>query len=130
MNDLSPTLPPELQSVVDEEEALLQRTLTALKAAQRRAGAGLAVPRMAAELGALKEEAATAHAADLPHLFNQMDLVRAVVERAGTRAVADLQSPYFAHLRVAGPAGVRDYLFGRESFTDEAAGVRIVDWRT
>lgn len=130
MNEPSATLPPELQRIVEEEEALLQRTLAALKAAQRRASSGLAVPRMAAELGALKEEAATAHAADLPHLFNQLDLVRAVVDRAGTRAVADLQSPYFAHLRVAGPAGVRDYLFGRESFTDEAAGVRIVDWRT
>jgi DNA helicase II / ATP-dependent DNA helicase PcrA len=130
VNDLSPTLPAELQRIVDEEEALLQKTLTALKAAQRRAGPGLVVPRMAAELGALKEEAATAHAADLPHLFNQMDLVRAVVDRAGTRAVADLQSPYFAHLQIAGSAGVRDYLFGRESFSDEAAGVRIVDWRT
>jgi DNA helicase II / ATP-dependent DNA helicase PcrA len=130
VNEPSATLPPELQRIVDEEEALLRRTLAALKAAQRRAGPGLAVPRMAAELGALKEEAATAHAADLPHLFNQMDLVRAVVDRAGARAVADLQSPYFAHLRVSGPAGERDYLFGRESFTDEAAGVRIVDWRT
>jgi DNA helicase IV len=123
-------LPPELQRVVDEEEALLRRTVDALKAAQRRARAALAVPRMADELGQLKEEAATAHAADLPHLFNQMDLISAVVDRAGSRAFANLQSPYFAHLRVDGPVGVRDYLLGRDSFTDAAADVRIIDWRT
>lgn len=88
------------------------------------------MPGLAEELSALKEEAATANVADLPHLFHQMDLVSAVVDRSGSRAFTNLQSPYFAHLRVDGPAGVRDYLLGRESFTDAAADVRIIDWRT
>jgi DNA helicase IV len=127
VNDPTLPLPAELQRLVDEEEALLRRTLAALKAAQRRAAT---VPRLAEELGLLKEEAATAHAADLPHLFNQMDLVSAVVDRSGARAFSNHESPYFAHLRVDGPAGVRDYLLGRESFTDAAADVRIIDWRT
>ncbi|MBL8950296.1 MAG: ATP-binding domain-containing protein [Myxococcaceae bacterium] len=124
------TLAPELQRLVDEEEALLKRTLAALESARRRARQGPAVPLLAEELGLLKEEAATANPADLPHLFNQMDLVSAVVDRAGTRTFANPQSPYFAHLQVNGPAGVRDYLLGRDTFTDAAADVRIIDWRT
>ncbi len=124
-----PALPPELQRVVDEEEALLARTLEALKATRRRLRGGQAVPGLAEELGLLKEEAATAHAADLPHLFNQMDLVSAVVDRSGAEALIDQQSPYFAHLRTDGPAGPRDFLLGRASFTSAAADVRIIDWR-
>jgi DNA helicase IV len=127
---LNDPLPAELQRVVDEEEALLQRTLAALTSAASRARRALAVPRLADELSALKEEAATANVADLPHLFNQMDLISPVVDRVGARAFANLQSPYFAHLRVDGPVGVRDYLLGRESFTDPTADVRIIDWRT
>lgn len=123
MND---SLSPELQRVVDEEEELLRRTLAALKSARRRVSAGL----LAEELGALKEEAATANPADLPHLFNQLDLVSAVVDRASTQTFTNLQSPYFAHLKVNGPAGVRDYLLGRQTFSDAAADVRIIDWRT
>ncbi len=123
-------LSPELQRLVDEEEALLKRTLAALESARQRARTALSVPLLAEELAALKEEAATANPADLPHLFNQMDLLRPVVDRAGARALVNGASPYFAHLRVNGPAGVRDYLLGRETFTDAAADVRIIDWRT
>ncbi len=131
VKDTSRSLPSDLQRLVDEEEALLARTLAALEVARRKARAGqLAVPQLEEELGALKEEAAKANVADLPHLFNQMDLVSAVVDRAGARTLANPHSPYFAHLRVDGPAGVRDYLLGRDTFTDAAADVRIIDWRT
>jgi hypothetical protein len=41
----------------------------------------------------------------------------------------DVGAPYFAHLRVEGPAGIRDYLLGRTSFADASADVRIIDWR-
>ncbi len=67
--------------------------------------------------------------ADLPHLFYQMDQTRALLERQQVGRLPELSAPYFAHLRVEGPAGVRDYLLGRTSFTDVSADVRIIDWR-
>ncbi|MGQ0504903.1 MAG: ATP-binding domain-containing protein [Myxococcaceae bacterium] len=129
MNDSFPPLSTELQQLVDEEESLLARTLAALLATRRRARGGQAVPGLAEELGALKEEAATAHAADLPHLFNQMDLVSAVVDRSGADTIIDAQAPYFAHLKLDGAAGPRDFLLGRGTFTHAASNIRIIDWR-
>ena len=122
-------LPPELQRLVDEEEALLQRTLAALASARRRARGSLAVPHLAEELGALKEEAATANAADLPHLFNQMDLVSAVVDRAGTARLANPHSPYFAHLRPMAPRGCATTCSAAPASPTRPPDVRIIDWR-
>ncbi|HET9450069.1 MAG TPA: ATP-binding domain-containing protein [Aggregicoccus sp.] len=120
----------EAQRIVLEEETLLARTLAALAAARRRARGAQAVPGLAEELSALREEATTASAADLPHLFFQLDMARAVVERAGADALPDAVAPYFAHLRLQTAAGSRDFLLGRGSFTDAAADIRIIDWRT
>src|SRR5215218_8875450 len=120
----------EAQRIVVEEETLLARTLAALAVARRRARGAQAVPGLAEELSALREEATTASAADLPHLFFQLDMARAVVERAGADALPDAVAPYFAHLRLRTAAGLRDFLLGRGSFTDAGADIRIIDWRT
>src|SRR5688500_14910805 len=107
----------ELQSIIAEEEALLARTLAVLAQARRRAQEQGSVPGLQQELEALREDAATAHEADLPHLFHQMDMVRAHIERTRGDSLTEGGAPYFAHLQTEDGAGQkRDYLLGRGSF--------------
>jgi DNA helicase-2/ATP-dependent DNA helicase PcrA len=114
------------QAIVDEEEALLARVREAL--ASRRA-ALRADENLVARLRDLREEALESTAKDLPTLFQEMGVVRAVMERARPDALPDPAAPYFAHLRVREGGEVRDYCLGRHTFVDRAAGVRVVDWR-
>jgi DNA helicase IV len=112
--------------LVEEEEALLQAVQRAL--AVRRAslrGEGDLVGR----LRELREEALESTAKDLPTVFQEMGLVRAVMERARPDALPDPAVPYFAHLRIREGEEERDYCLGRHTFVDRAAGVRLVDWR-
>ena len=67
---------------------------------------------------------------DLPTVFQEMGLVRAVLERAraGRRSRtrrALLRPP----ARPGGRRRSRDYCLGRHTFVDREAGVRVVDWR-
>ncbi|HEY6099954.1 MAG TPA: AAA family ATPase, partial [Anaeromyxobacter sp.] len=68
-------------------------------------------------------------AKDLPTVFQEMGVVRAVMERQRPDALPDAAAPYFAHLRVREGDEVRDYCLGRHTFVDREAGVRVVDWR-
>ena len=120
----------EATRIIEEEEALLQRTLASLAAARRRLRGAQAVPGLAEELSALREEAVSASTADLPHLFFQLDMARAVVERTGAESLPDSGAPYFAHLRLHTESGSRDFLLGRGSYTDAASDIRVIDWRT
>jgi hypothetical protein len=121
-------LAPEERAIVDEEEALLARVQDVL--VQRRAALGLRVEGdLAGRLRDLREEALESTAKDLPTVFQEMGLVRAVMERARAGALPDPVAPYFAHLRVREGSAVRDYCLGRATFVDRDAGVRIVDWR-
>ncbi len=110
-----------------EEEALLAAVHGALTARRRAAddGAGLA-----ARLKELRDEALEATQKDLPTVFQEMGVVRAVLERSRGGAVPDRAAPYFAHLRLKEGTVVRDYCLGRATFFDREAGVRVVDWRT
>jgi DNA helicase II / ATP-dependent DNA helicase PcrA len=119
-------LTPEERAVVAEEEALLAAVGAALgarRAALRREG------DLVTRLRDLREEALESTAKDLPTVFQEMGLVRAVMERARPEALPDPAAPYFAHLRVREGDAVRDYCLGRHTFVDREAGVRIVDWR-
>jgi len=122
------TLTAEEQAIITEEEALLARVHSALASAQKRAR-GSDAQHLLAHLQDLRDEASTAAVADLPHLIHQMDQTRALLERKEKAPLPDALAPYFAHLRLRGPEGARDYLFGRTSFADTAAGVRVIDWR-
>jgi DNA helicase IV len=114
---------------VEEEQALLARVQAALAAVRATRDDG---EELAGRLKELREEALEATSKDLPTVFQEMGLVRAVLERGRTGPLPDPRAPYFAHLRVRsgpGPEGVRDYCLGRATFVDREAGVRVVDWR-
>lgn len=130
MSALGEELSASERAIIAEEEAVLGRVLGSLEAARLRGDSRKQETQgLVAQLQVLRDEAATAPVADLPHLFYQMDQTRALLERQQGARLPDLYAPYFAHLRVEGPAGVRDYLLGRTSFTDVSADVRIIDWR-
>ena len=130
MRDLDEALSPTERAIIAEEEAVLGRVLGSLEAARLRGDSRKQETQgLVAQLQVLRDDAATAPVADLPHLFHQMDQTRALLERQQVGRLPELSAPYFAHLRVDGTAGVRDYLLGRTSFTDVSADVRIIDWR-
>jgi len=119
-------LPAEERRLVVEEEALLltvQRALAARRAAAR--GEGDLVGR----LRDLRDEALESTSKDLPTVFQEMGLVRAVLERSRPDALPDPAAPYFAHLRIREGDEERDYCLGRHTFVDRDEGVRVVDWR-
>ncbi|ACG72110.1 superfamily I DNA and RNA helicase-like protein [Anaeromyxobacter sp. K] len=120
------TLTAAARAIVAEEEALLatvQRALAARLAPAR--GEGDLVGR----LRDLRDEALEATPKDLPTVFQEMGLLRAVMERVRPDQLPDPAAPYFAHLRVHEGGERRDYFLGRHTFVDRPAGVRVVDWR-
>jgi len=118
-------LSPAERAIVAEEEALLARVRMALAARRSGHGEGDLVGR----LRDLRDEALESTSKDLPTIFQEMGLVRAVMERARPDALPDPGAPYFAHLRVREGEEERDYCLGRHTFVDRDAGVRVVDWR-
>ena len=123
----SPALTPKERILVEEEEELLRRVLAALRA--RRPAPRRGDPDLLGRLSELREQAVESTAKDLPTVFQEMGLVRAMIERPRLDPLPDPGAPYFAHLRVRERDAVRDYCLGRATFVDLAAGVRIVDWR-
>jgi DNA helicase-2/ATP-dependent DNA helicase PcrA len=114
------------RAVVAEEESLLAAVRGALLA---RRATGRVDEKLLARLHDLREEALESTAKDLPTVFQEMGVVRAVMERRRPDALPDPAAPYFAHLRVREGDEVRDYFLGRHTFVDRKAGVRVVDWR-
>jgi hypothetical protein len=119
-------LSPSDRALVLEEEALLGRVQAALAAyvATRHDG-----EELAGRLKELREEALEATAKDLPTVFQEMGLVRAVMERGRVGPLPDPRAPYFAHLTVRSGGERRDYCLGRATFVDRGADVRVVDWK-
>jgi DNA helicase IV len=123
------SLPEHARAIIAEEEALLSRVHATLDAARTKAARGPDTQGLVAQLQVLRDDVATASVADLPHLFAQMSQARSLMERQESARLPDAQAPYFAHLRLEGSSGPRDYLLGRTTFADVGAGVRIIDWR-
>ncbi|HSP77352.1 MAG TPA: DNA helicase, partial [Myxococcaceae bacterium] len=112
MSDSEGELSEQARAIIAEEEALLGRVQGALEAARQRARGEQDTQGLIAQLQVLRDEAASAHVADLPHLLHQMSQARALLERQETARLPEAGTPYFAHLRLRGPAGPRDYLLG------------------
>lgn len=121
-------LSPQALAIVEEEEALLARVQAALreKQPQRQRNEQELLDR----LKDLREQATTAHSFDLPTIFQEMNMVRAMLEHPQETTLPDWRSPYFAHLRLAEDDGkTKDYCLGRCSFIASRRDVRVVDWR-
>jgi DNA helicase-2/ATP-dependent DNA helicase PcrA len=130
MSTSQQALSAQAQAVIEEEETLLGRVLSALQSARARAGTGQDWSGLRARLTELRDEASTAVESDLPALFQQMDNTRTLLERDATANLPDSHTPYFAHLRLKRHEGTTfEYLLGRTTFTASEAGVRIIDWR-
>ena len=108
-----------------EEEALLALVQASVRGHHRGHGDG----DLEGRLRELRDEALESTAKDLPTVFQEMGVVRAVLERSRPGALPDPAAPYFAHLRVAEGGEVRDFCLGRQTFVDREAGVRVIDWR-
>ncbi len=125
LQDAATELTAEECAVVAEEESLLASVRSALAHRARARGDADLVGR----LRDLRDEALESSAKDLPTVFQEMGLLRAVMERARPDALPDLEAPYFAHLRVREGSETRDYCLGRHTFVDRESDVRVVDWR-
>lgn len=128
----------DVSAVVADEEAWLSRALEAIRRdASKRAAADdsrRARGRLAGAdperdvVRALRDEAATAQADDMPQLLHEL-AVRQRNAHVPAAAVVDSEAPYFGHLRVREGEAIKDYLLGAATLIDPAANVRIVDWR-
>jgi hypothetical protein len=79
----------------------------------------------------LRDQISEARAEDLPPLIEQMTRLAALRSRlGGSRSLPiDLQSPYFAHIRLRSRGKRRDVMIGKRGFIDRTSNVQIVDWR-
>ena len=124
------SLSSEDRAIVEEEQALLARARASLEQEKARAPREPASEMRSIEaLRALRDEAASARAEDLPPLLLEMSIRQQLLERGGREPLPNVLSPYVAHLRVREEDLVKDYLLGRASFLDPSSGIRIVDWR-
>jgi len=83
------------------------------------------------DLLSLRDQIAEAKPEDLAPLVEQMTRVAALRGRlGGSRSLpADINSPYFAHMRLKVDGKARDVLVGKRGFIDRSSNVQIVDWR-
>ena len=84
-----------------------------------------------ADLISLRDQIGEARPEDLPPLIEQMTRLASLRSRLGTgrQLPVDLQSPYFAHMRLKESGKVRDVMVGKRGFIDRGSNVQIVDWR-
>lgn len=121
-------LSPVEKQALEEEQALLERTLAALEAARARRPRRASGPS-AEELRQLREEAVEASEEDSPALLHELTVRQQLRHRPAAAPLPDPRTPYLAHLRLSEGSRTRDYLLGHASFIDAEAGVWIVDWR-
>lgn len=119
--------PEELPATVRDEEKVLDRVLTSLRARIRKHEKR----DYDTELIALRDQLAEARLEDAPPLIAQMERLQAVAARRQEvpDVTIDARSPYFAHLRLREEGRIRDVCLGRGTYLDSEHGVRVVDWR-
>ena len=128
-----PELSAEERAVLEDESRLLervQRSLALARAAreQRAAEARLRAPDVEV-VRALRTEASSASADDLPALLHELSVRQTLLARPALDPLPDPNCPYIAHLVLSEGGGEKHYFLGQITHLDGAAGVRIVDWR-
>ena len=125
----------EASTIASEESELLARVLKfAADRAAAPIGQGPTRQDYEAEMIALRDQIGEERLEDHPILVEHMTRIAALAGRAQQRALpVDVQSPYFAHLRLKlsekGKTRLSDVLIGKRGLIDRQAGVQIVDWR-
>lgn len=117
----------DLPATICDEEKVLDRVLTSLRARIRKHEKR----DYDTELLALRDELSEARLEDAPPLIAQMERLQAVAARRQEipDVTIDPRSPYFAHLRLREDGRMRDVCLGRGTYLDSEHGVRVVDWR-
>jgi DNA helicase-2/ATP-dependent DNA helicase PcrA len=79
----------------------------------------------------LRDQLSEAKPEDVASLVEQMTRLAALRGRlGGSRSLPiDIESPYFAHMRLGEAGKGRDVLIGKRGFIDRSSNVQIVDWR-
>jgi DNA helicase II / ATP-dependent DNA helicase PcrA len=129
-----PVVPDSLGAkIVTEEERLFGQVSARVALGEddpddRPAVAGSDIDR---DLLSLRDQISEARGEDLPPLVEQMTRLAALKGRlgGGKSLPVDIQSPYFAHLRLKEAGKARDVLIGKRGFIDRMSNVQIVDWR-
>ncbi|MBP8807697.1 MAG: ATP-binding domain-containing protein [Kofleriaceae bacterium] len=119
-------------AIVAEEERLLgQVQARAALGDEEDGGPRATTDDVDADLVSLRDQISEARAEDLPPLIEQMTRLAALRSRlGGSRTLPiDLQSPYFAHIRLREQGKRRDVMIGKRGFIDRTSNVQIVDWR-
>ncbi len=120
-----PTAP--VPEVVQQEHELLADVRARIERATRLTGAGHYDAELIALRDAMAEERLSDDQAMLLEQMDRMAALASVREQVQTERI-DLDSPYFAHMRLGiEDEGPRDIMLGRRAFVRD--GVRIVDWR-
>lgn len=83
------------------------------------------------ELLALRDELAESRAEDQAALIEHMTRISALRDAMGRSKTlpADVNNPYFAHLRLREADRVTDLYIGRRAFIEPKLGIHITDWR-
>ncbi|MEZ4400293.1 MAG: ATP-binding domain-containing protein [Kofleriaceae bacterium] len=118
-------------AIVAEEERLLGQVQARAALGDDADGPRATTDDVDADLVSLRDQISEARAEDLPPLIEQMTRLAALRGRlGGSRTLPiDLQSPYFAHIRLKEGGKSRDVMIGKRGFIDRTSNVQIVDWR-
>jgi DNA helicase II / ATP-dependent DNA helicase PcrA len=122
---------PDLERIVGEEQACLERVKQHLAERVERAPVRAPANYDDAMLD-LRDQIASARLEDVPPLIEQMERLQSLANfRRGANGggAVDPKSPYFAHLGLAEAGRQREVLIGRSTYVDTDSGIRIVDWR-
>lgn len=125
---------PEMQAIVAEENACLERVIAhaAQKKSRPPVRASDAFSNYDSQLLALRDELATARQEDMPPLLEQMERLQSLADQRRkelSQGSVDLRSPYFGRLVLKENQRSREVLIGRGTYLDTQSGIRIVDWR-
>ena len=121
------------RQILDEELTWLTRVRSSLAAAQATRGHAAREARSRTDsveiLRALRSEAASASADDLPAVLHELSVRQTLLQRGPKEPLPSLLNPYMAHLRLVEGGVPKDYFLGQSSHLDGASGIRVLDWR-
>ncbi|MBP6630906.1 MAG: ATP-binding domain-containing protein [Kofleriaceae bacterium] len=131
MGEPLPPGSPGSKIVADEERLFAQISARVALGDEDEGKPALGTSDLDRDLLSLRDQIAEARGEDLPPLIEQMTRLAALRGRlgGGKSLPVDINSPYFAHLRLKQNGAARDVMIGKRGFIDRASGVQIVDWR-